>query len=201
MFSHLHILLASHSPRRRLLLQQLGVQCTPVAVSINEHWDGKEDPEQYTRRLARGKAESVCEAARETRSATPLPILGGDTCVVIDGEILGKASNTAEATRMLIRLSGRSHQVYSAVALHSETTRVEISCTQVEFDTLSQYDIASYCASGEPLGKAGGYAIQGIEASFIRHIAGSYSGVMGLPLFETAKLLRSLNDNSEDSNS
>ncbi len=187
LFPELQIYLASTSPRRSELLYQIGVEHTLLSVDVDECWDGIEACPEYVQRLALAKARAGL-GVRER----PLAVLGGDTCVALDGEILGKAQTLSEAAVMLGRLSGRTHQVYSAVALCDQDAHTRVSFSAVRFRELSAADIDAYCATGEPLGKAGGYAIQGFAATFVSHIEGSYSGVVGLPLFETAQLLQRL---------
>lgn len=181
--------LAFQSPRRRQLLEQIGVAYAAVDVEVDESCDGAEPARVHVVRLAVTKAMQ----GRERTSMQPtLPVLAADTAVVLDDEVLGKAANCTQTVAMLKRLAGRSHQVYSAVALLPADGRVrtELSISRVCFRPLSDAEIARYCDTGEPVGKAGGYAIQGLAAAFIERLEGSFSGVMGLPLFETAKLLR-----------
>lgn len=178
------LVLASRSPRRHELLRQLGVRFEFLDLEIDEAPASGEAPAALVRRLAREKA-----LAGRTQSPRDLPVLGADTEVFLDGGILGKPGNHGAAVAMLQRLSGREHEVYSAVALTLDTTEVLLSVTRVRFRVLGAGEIESYCRSGEPFGKAGAYAIQGFAAAFIERIDGSYSGVMGLPLFETALLL------------
>jgi septum formation protein len=156
-----------------------------VAVDVPEDRLHDESPAEYVVRLASAKAQ----AGRRLRPEDP--VLGADTVVVLDGAVFGKPRDRADALMMLKRLSGRCHEVYSGVALCSEGNRAASlsSVTNVWFRTLSSDEIEAYVASGEPLDKAGAYAIQGLAARFIERIDGSYSGVVGLPLFETAKLL------------
>lgn len=178
------ILLASASPRRRELLDQIGVHYATVAHSADESARSKETPSAYVQRVARDKAISV--AGRYPGRT----VLGADTAVVCDERILGKPGNREEARAMLASLSGRSHQVCSAVVLCRDSAcRTALSVSRVTFRVIEAREIADYWASGEPLDKAGGYAIQGLGAIFVQHIEGSYSGIMGLPLFETAPLL------------
>lgn len=180
------ILLASRSPRRGQLLQQIGVTYSSIDVEVDESWDGREAALDYVRRLALAKAR----AGRDAAGRADALVLGADTAVTLDGRILGKAEDRSGTLAMLAQLSGRDHQVCTAVALVApagETVRVNVS--RVRFRTLSQAETEAYWATGEPLGKAGGYAIQGVAAAFIEYLEGSYSGVMGLPLFETAELL------------
>jgi septum formation protein len=179
------IVLASASPRRRILLQQLGIRYRLLAVEVDETWQVGEAPEHYVRRLALEKARVGWLAQTEGR----LPVLAADTAVVIEGEVLGKPRDPCHGLAMLERLSGRSHRVLSAVALVGDREATQLSESTVTFRTLSQRECRAYGISGEGADKAGGYAIQGQAAAFVRHLAGSYSGVMGLPLYETAELL------------
>lgn len=178
------LVLASRSPRRRELLDQIGVRFECVDVDIDETPAPGEAPAALVLRLAREKSQAG-------RALAPLdvPVLGADTEVFLDGQVLGKPADHAAAVAMLGRLSGRVHEVYSAVALTRDTTEALLSVTRVQFRVLAPAEIERYCRGGEPFGKAGAYAIQGQGAAFIERIEGSYSGVMGLPLFETALLL------------
>jgi septum formation protein len=180
------ILLASSSPRRREILAQLGVQFSVYEHAVDEVHLPEEPPETYVQRLALEKALSV----QAQQNAQPIPILGSDTIVVCGGQILGKPKNEKDARRMLRLLSGQQHQVYSAVAIccgdRHETVLVR---TDVTFKTLSEQEIAAYWQSEEPLGKAGAYAIQGLGGMFVTSISGSYSAVVGLPIYETSQLL------------
>lgn len=182
------VYLASRSPRRRVLLEQLGVAYQPLDIEIDETWNGREPAREYAPRLAVEKA-----LAGWRKIAGDRPVLGADTAVVIDDEILGKPNDRDGALAMLERLSGRCHHVYSAVALvcgeHSAEQRCGLSISRVSFRPLTEAERQAYWESGEPLGKAGAYAIQGVAAAFIERLDGSYSGVMGLPLYETAELL------------
>lgn len=181
------ILLASASPRRRELLRQLVVDFEVAATDIDESVIEGETPRDYVLRLSRAKA---LEGLRQ--SGGRLLVLGSDTIVLLDGEILCKPESRAVAEKMLLRLSGRTHQVYSAVALamDSETVMDTLNITAVTFGDMPPAWIRQYCQSDEPMDKAGAYAVQGGTGQYIRRIDGSYSGVMGLPLFETAELLR-----------
>jgi len=179
--------LASVSPRRRELLTQIGVPHVVSAAHIDETVLPGESAADYVVRMARGKALAV-------RARDPsLPVLAADTTVVIDDEICGKPGNEAEGVAMLERLSGRSHQVLTAVALAAHgALGFRLSASEVRFRTLSREECIAYWRTGEPRDKAGGYAIQGRAAVFVEHLSGSYSGVVGLPLFETAELLRAV---------
>lgn len=192
--------LASASPRRRDILDQLGIAHRVLRVPAPDgedepQWPG-ESAQTYVRRTARDKAErAVRWLAGPQRPDDFLPpheafVLAADTTVILDGQVLGKPRDLADAASMLTRLSGRSHHVHTAVVLAANGTLFEdLSISEVRFKTLSQGDIQAYCDSGEPLGKAGAYAIQGRAGMFVRHLSGSYTGVMGLPAYETARLL------------
>lgn len=184
------IYLASRSPRRQQLLQQIGVDFEIIDVKINEHWDGMENPRAYVERIALEKAQA---GKTKINATEPFAVLGADTSVVLDDVVLGKAENTEQAITMLKQLSGRLHYVYSSVALvtqHNEMVKTSVS--RVCFKNLTDHEIKNYCDSGEPLDKAGGYAIQGLAAIFVERLEGSYSGVVGLPLYETSELLNKL---------
>lgn len=181
--------MASGSPRRRQLLEQIGVAYRIHAVAIDEGRLQTESPFDYARRLALAKATV---AWSELEGAGGRLVLGADTAVSIADDIFGKPRDTDDAAGMLARLSGVTHQVTTAVAAVQEGERtVRASVSQVTFRPLSDPEIDAYVASGEPVGKAGSYAVQGLAAIFVERIEGSYSGVMGLPLFETGELLRS----------
>ncbi len=181
-----HIILASASPRRRELLAQMGVIFEALAVEADENpWPG-ETPEQYVNRVAAEKS-----LLGQKRCNSILPVLGADTEVVLDGEVFGKPRDFAHAQDMLKRLSGREHAVLSGVSLRFGDKHWQaLSISQVTFRLVTDVEIEAYWASGEPRDKAGGYAIQGLGAVFIKRLEGSFSGVMGLPVFETAGLLR-----------
>ncbi|HSI94972.1 MAG: nucleoside triphosphate pyrophosphatase [Methylophilaceae bacterium] len=184
------IYLASRSPRRGELLGQIGIGFDVLPSDVDESVLAEEAPEHYVLRLAKEKA-SVC-VQRLAEQGLPLrPVLAADTTVCIDGMILGKPESDADAAAMLRRMSDRWHVVHTAVAV-ADKDRVEValSSTQVELAPLSDADIEAYIASGEPRDKAGSYGIQGLAGTFIRRIEGSYSGVMGLPIYETAQLLK-----------
>jgi len=182
------IILASRSPRRRELLDQVGVRYLVLGVDVDESIRPGEPAADYVRRVGMEKARRAAASPRQHE----LPVLAADTAVVLDGVILGKPEHAEEAANMLRRLSGHTHAVYSAVVLHtldgSLTHRLSIS--KVSFAPLDPDWILAYCACGEPLDKAGAYAIQGYAAGCITRLEGSYSGVMGLPLHETIELLR-----------
>jgi septum formation protein len=181
------IYLASASPRRSALLAQIGVAHQVAPVTVDESVASAEAPETYVRRLAALKADTLWRRLSEPER---LPVLGSDTTVVVDNSILGKPADEDECVRMLQLLSGRTHQVHTAVSLRSATgSDVRLSVSEVTFRELSMPEMRGYWRTGEPADKAGGYAVQGRAAVFISRIAGSYSGIMGLPLFETAELL------------
>lgn len=179
------IILASASPRRCELLAQIGVSFQQQVAEIDETPRRGEPPGDYVARVALEKAQTV---HRQRQSA--VPVLGADTAVVVDRQILGKPRDAAHARDMLRMLSGRAHEVYSAVALAGAREAVAVNCSKVWFAAIGDGEIDAYWRSGEPRDKAGGYAIQGLAAAFITRLDGSYSGVMGLPLYETARLLQ-----------
>ena len=192
------IYLASQSPRRSQLLSQLGVRhevLLPDAAEDAESLEvilGNEAPKRYVQRVTALKLEAAL-ARLKRRGLPPAPVLCSDTTVALGGTIYGKPENAADAKRMLQELSGQTHRVLTAVAIGDGTRSVEVcSVSQVRFAPLNAADIAAYVATEEPMGKAGAYAVQGRAAAFIAHISGSYSGIMGLPLFETAGALQSL---------
>ncbi len=182
------VYLASTSPRRRELLRQIGVSYRLVRLEVDETPLPDETPRDCVARLALLKARTGCAALGRRK---PAPVLGADTAVVVDNVILGKPRDRDEGLAMLALLSGREHRVLSAVALATPArSAVKVQESRVWFRELEPAERAAYWDSGEPLDKAGGYAIQGRAAAFIIQLRGSYSGVMGLPLFETAELLR-----------
>jgi septum formation protein len=180
--------LASKSPRRRELLSMLGLDFGILDLDIPELPAPAEPPEDYVRRVAREKAGAgLLRLAGQTEAV----VLGADTEVVLDGRIYGKPVDAADAAAMLRSLSGRTHAVISAISMVSAARELQAtSVSQVTFAAMGEDDIAVYLASGEWDGKAGAYAIQGMAQGFISHLSGSHSGVMGLPLHETATLLR-----------
>ncbi|MEO6959248.1 MAG: Maf family protein [Burkholderiaceae bacterium] len=187
------IYLASASPRRHDILQQMNVLHrvlrVPAAPGADEPRLENETPECYVRRTARDKATRATEWII-AQSLSQWPVLSADTTVILDRDILGKPADHDDATRMLGRLSGRTHSVHTAIALaHQGRLLEDVSVTAVRMKKLSAVEIDAYCKTVEPLGKAGGYGIQGYAARFIEHISGSYTGVMGLPIFETHRLL------------
>ncbi len=180
------LILASQSPRRRELLERAGFQFTVRPVEIDESWREGEDPESHVLRLARGKARAV--PAPETDI-----VLGADTVVVVDGEILGKPVDCADAERMLRLLSGRDHYVLTGVCLKRGALELaEVERTVVRFATLDDEEIRAYVASGEPMDKAGAYAIQGLASRFIERIEGCYFNVVGLPVARVYRMLKTL---------
>jgi septum formation protein len=195
--THRNLYLASQSPRRLELLRQIGLspmvlplRSSPDRMDVDETPLVDEPGIDYVLRLARLKVEAGM-LAQQVRHLPSWPILAADTTVTLDGQILGKPGDPEAATAMLRLYSGRTHTVLTAVAAaHQGQVKVALSESKVTFKSLSEAEIAGYVASGEPFDKAGGYGIQGRAAIFIEHLAGSYSGVMGLPLHETAELLR-----------
>ena len=193
MSTEITLYLASQSPRRYELLTQVGYSFTVISADINEDTLPNESAKKYVARLARDKAMAGFSKIKQQTKA----VLGSDTAVIIDGEILGKPENDDDAKRMLNLLSANTHQVMTAVALalendastSPELTEV-ISVSEVTFKKLSHGEIEHYVHSGECADKAGSYAIQGLAAAFITHLSGSYSGVMGLPIYETVALLQ-----------
>ncbi|MBV6475355.1 MAG: septum formation inhibitor Maf [Rhodocyclaceae bacterium] len=192
------IYLASRSPRRRELLAQIGVRFELLMFrgvpredpDVDESVLPGEHPEDYVVRVTLAKARAGLRRVRE-RHLIPHPVLAADTTVEIDGAVIGKPEHEADAVAFLQRLSGRTHRVLTAVALSYEGhTEHQLNASEVRFRVLGQDEIRRYVASGEPLDKAGAYGIQGRAAMFIEEIRGSYTGIMGLPLYETAQLLR-----------
>jgi septum formation protein len=181
------VYLASGSPRRRELLQQIGVPFRVVETAVDEAVRSAETAWTYVSRLAAAKAVAGWERSRD---GTDVPVLAADTAVVLDGRILGKPADAQDAAGMLGQLSGRTHEVLTAVALRSaDGLQSRISRSEVTFRSIAAGEARAYWETGEPSDKAGAYAIQGLGAIFIADLRGSYSGVMGLPLFETAELL------------
>jgi septum formation protein len=180
--------LASRSPRRAELLTRLGLDFGVIDLDIPEQQGASEAASEYVRRVAREKAGAGLLAVVAVAGAV---VLGADTEVILDGRVFGKPADAAEAERMLRALSGHTHEVITAVSLVSAGREAQaVSTSQVRVATLSDTDIASYLACGEWQGKAGAYAIQGRFQAHVEHLSGSHSGVMGLPLFETAQLLK-----------
>jgi septum formation protein len=190
--------LASRSPRRRELLTQIGIAFDTIVFrnpprddkALDETPHASEDPVAYVERVARAKAEHGWRIV-DWRRLLPQPVLAADTTLEFDGEIIGKPADSDDAERILHQLSGKTHRVLSAVAIGFDG-RIEsaLSISEVRFRPLDDAEIRQYVASGEPMDKAGAYGIQGRAGMFVEHLAGSYTGVMGLPLFETARLLK-----------
>jgi septum formation protein len=192
------IYLASQSPRRRELLKQIGVNFGVLllrsdprrAIDVDETPHANESPESYVRRVCQAKAETGYTMLK-LRNLPLYPVLAADTAVILEGNIFGKPDHAGQAAEMLRQLSGREHQVLSAVAIAlGNHIEVALSVSTVRFARLGEERINRYLLTDEYADKAGGYAIQGYAAAFIEHISGSYSGVMGLPLFETVQLLQ-----------
>jgi len=190
------IYLASQSPRRRQLLEQLGVACELLLPGADEDSEALEAvlageaPTAYVQRVTQLKLDAAV-ARMKQRGLPPAPVLCSDTTVALGRRIYGKPDNAADARRMLGELAGTTHRVLTAVAVQHGRRRLQaLSVSRVTFTQLSRAQINAYIASGEPMGKAGAYAIQGRVAMYISHMSGSYSGIMGLPLHETALLLK-----------
>ena len=184
------LFLASGSPRRRELLTQIGVPFSVVSASIDETPLPDESPVAYVERLARDKARAGREQLLTSTPDGAFCVLGADTAVVLDEQILGKPVDEADALAMLMALSGREHEVLTAIAIiEAERCETRVVRSRVSFRSISQQEAALYWASGEPQDKAGGYAIQGLAAVFVAGLNGSYSGVVGLPVCEAAELL------------
>ena len=192
------IYLASKSPRRRELLRQAGIDFELLMLrndpqrgaDVTEDVEDRESPEDYVARVALEKGAFAWNMV-VTRRLTLRPVLSADTTVTMDGVILGKPAGQKEAVAMLEQLSGRTHEVLTSVAVHYKDIAEQVTqVSKVRFATLTPAAIRAYCATTEPYDKAGGYGIQGLAALFVEHIDGSHSGIMGLPLFETATLLR-----------
>ena len=184
-----HIILASASPRRKELLAQIKI--TPIVhpVDLDETPLPGELPLAYVQRVAAEKSALCLTSLAAILKNVEYPVLAADTAVVLDEIIMGKPKNQDDGIAMLSHLSGRSHQVYTAISLRGAQHWQAVSLTEVTFRALSEAEIIAYWHTGEPLDKAGSYAIQGLGGLFVESIKGSYSGVMGLPLFETAELL------------
>jgi septum formation protein len=185
------LILASASPRRHELLTQAGLTFTSEAANLNEDLLPNEAAAAYVQRLAEEKAQAVWNAHRSADTAEdPLLVLGADTCVVVEGNILGKPTDSADARRMLELLSGRTHAVLTGIAaITTKKTVRDLDITQVTFNVITDSEIGRYISSGEPLDKAGGYAIQGYAARWIPRIEGCYFNVVGLPIARTIALL------------
>ena len=192
------IYLASQSPRRRQLLEQLGVAYELLLPDADEDAESleavlpNEAPKAYVQRVTQRKLDAALQRLKR-RGLPAAPVLCSDTTVALGRQILGKPDDAADARRMLNALSGQSHRVLTAVAVGTARKRVQaLSQSQVRFANLTPTQIRHYVDSGEPMGKAGAYAVQGRAAGFIAHMSGSYSGIMGLPMFETSQLLREM---------
>jgi len=185
------IYLASASPRRRELLAQIGIAHETRPVAVDERIEPGETPTNYVLRLAETKARSLWAHLQDgVEGRGRLPVLGADTTVALAGQVFGKPANGDELRDMLGRLGGHTHQVHTAVALMcTHGLRTRLSTSQVTLRTLTAQEIDAYWLTGEPADKAGGYAVQGRAAVFITRIEGSYSGIVGLPLYETWELL------------
>jgi len=184
------IYLASASPRRRELLQQIGVRFTVMSAAVDETVQPGEAALDYVCRLAQSKADAVFSRI-QIEGQPQRPVLGADTSVVLGDNILGKPADEAAAVAMLMELSGQTHQVITAVALVDElNSQLVYSSTEVRFRSIVESEARAYWNTGEPADKAGGYGIQGFGAVFVENLQGSYSGVVGLPLYETANLLK-----------
>lgn len=182
--------LASGSPRRKELLSQIGLKYKQVLPAVDETKEENETPESYVKRLAKLKAQA---GQRMLLQAKQKPVLGADTIVVLDGRVFGKPKDKEEAFAMLMALSGRTHQVMTAVAVVTDSSeKVVCCCSKVSFREIDPGEARAYGETGEPMDKAGAYAVQGIGAVFVKKIEGSYSGIVGLPLMETATLLRDI---------
>jgi septum formation protein len=192
------VYLASQSPRRRQLLEQLGVRYELLLPDAQEDSEALEEvrsgeaPASYVQRVTGLKLDAAL-ARMQRRSLPPAPVLCSDTTVALGRTIYGKPADARDAARMLRELSGRTHRVLTAVAVHAGRKRVQsLSDSRVSFAPMTAAQVRAYVATGEPMGKAGAYAVQGRAAAHIKRIAGSYTGIMGLPLHETAQLLRSV---------
>ena len=198
------VYLASRSPRRRELLKQIGIEFELLLLregptrqaDVDETPHAGETPEAFAERIARAKAEAGMRylfQRRLPRMYPVYPLVAADTVVALDGAVIGKPQSSAHAAEILRRLSGRTHQVYTGVAVaFEERLESALSASQVTFRALSDEEIAAYVATGEPMDKAGAYGIQGLGAVFATELRGSYSGVVGLPLYETSMLLKRL---------
>jgi len=180
------IILASQSPRRAELLAQVGIEFRVAPADIDERIFDDERAADYVERMA------ISKARRAHQAFNSYPVLGSDTAVVLDQTILGKPTDRDDAIRMLLALSRRTHEVLTGVAVVSDQVHYRLNVSQVRFREISRREAEAYWATGEPADKAGGYAIQGLAAAFIERIEGSYSGIMGLPLFETMQILNAI---------
>ncbi|ADY99144.1 TPA: Maf family nucleotide pyrophosphatase [Neisseria meningitidis] len=186
--------LGSNSPRRMEILTQLGYQVVKLPANIDETVRQNEDPARYVQRMAEEKNRTALTLFCETNGTMPdFPLITADTCVVSDGIILGKPHSQAEAIEFLNRLSGKQHTVLTAVCIHYRgNAENRVQTNRVVFKPLSSEEISAYVQSGEPMDKAGAYAVQGIGGIFIQSIEGSFSGIMGLPVYETVSMLQDL---------
>lgn len=185
---YFRVCLASQSPRRRELLKQIGVDFEVRPANIDEQRWNNEKPYDYVRRITLTKASTVWQ---QPGFPQDMPVLASDTAVVVDDDVLGKPENEQESVAMLSRLSGRTHQVLTGVGIMFANKREFVSVeSEVTFREISEAEMRHYWKTGEGRDKAGGYAVQGLAASFVANISGSFSGVMGLPLFETSALLQ-----------
>ncbi len=184
----MNIFLASRSERRQQLLKQINIEFELIDIEVDETYYSPELPDKYVIRMAKEKAE-VGKAQVNKQDI----IIAADTSVVLDNKVLGKAETEEQALGMLKQLSGRKHEVLTAVCIFQNTLKIALSRSNVLFRSLNNFEIENYISSKEPIGKAGGYAIQGLAAKFIHSIEGSYSGIMGLPLYETTELLNEIN--------
>lgn len=180
------IILASQSPRRAELLEQVGIAFRVAPAAVDETIRPGEDAAAYVRRVAIAKASAAQHAHPD------LPVLGSDTAVVLDRRILGKPVDRDDGIAMLLALSGRTHEVITGVAVATTRMHYRASVSRVSFREIGEHEAAAYWDTGEPADKAGAYAVQGLAAAFIERIDGSYSGIMGLPLFETLQILRTI---------
>lgn len=189
------IFLASASPRRLALLQQLGLEVTQLIVDIDETPKLNELADLYVVRMANEKLQAALIYARESGvNLEQTPLIAADTTVALNGQIFGKPTDEGDAAKMLRCLSGNTHQVMSAIAVFYQGQYLQVmQSSDVRFKTLEEDEILRYIATGEPLDKAGSYGIQGLGGLFVTHLSGSFTGVMGLPLFETAQLLSQCN--------
>lgn len=196
------IYLASRSPRRQALLDQIGVAFEQVPGDIDETVHQDEPAAHYVERMARGKAQAAVQWLQRQPIERPCrPILAADTIVVVDGAILGKPESREDSARMLRQLSDRSHQVMTAISVaHQGRCEACVNSSEVRFARLDEDWISRYWETGEPVDKAGSYGVQGIAAARIVEIRGSYFGVMGLPLYETVELLRALQSDASEPN-
>jgi len=190
---NLQLYLASRSPRRRILIEQLGLAYGTLDVDIDEQPLEAEGPSEYVARLAAEKALKGWQQVDQGK----IPVLGADTCIVFDGRIIGKVDRREDSVALLKQFSGTRHEVLTGIAMvgrdfesgSAVKKRIQVNSSSITFRELTDEECEQYWDTGEPLGKAGGYAIQGIAAAFIKKIEGSYSGVMGLPLCELSELL------------